>query len=66
MPNLIFFYTFGMNSEHLSEKVSIFAPSKTKDALHTVLITTYGLKRNLYSDSIYATVTMDGLFAELT
>ena len=39
---------------------------KTKDALHTVLITTYGLKRNLYSDTIYATVTMDGLFAELT
>lgn len=36
--------------------------TKTKDALHTILVTTYGLKGNLHSGSIYATVTMDGLF----
>lgn len=36
--------------------------TKTKDAIQTVLVTTYGLKDNLYSGSIYATVTMDDLF----
>lgn len=38
--------------------------TKTKDALHTVLVTTYGLISNLYSGRIYATVTMDDLFVE--
>ena len=36
--------------------------TKTRDAIHTVLVTTYGLKDNMYSGSIYATVTMDDLF----
>ena len=36
--------------------------TKTRDAIHTVLVTTYGLKENMYSGSIYATVTMDDLF----
>lgn len=36
--------------------------TKTKDAIHTVLVTTYGLKDNLHSYNIYATVTMDDLF----
>jgi hypothetical protein len=39
-----------------------FRFAKTKDALHTVLVTTYGLKQNAYSGSIYATVTADNLF----
>ena len=34
-----------------------------KEALHIVLITTYGLKQNKYSDSIDAIVTMEDLFA---
>lgn len=38
--------------------------SKTKDAVHNILVTTYGLKRNSYSDRFYATVTMDDLFGE--
>jgi hypothetical protein len=51
--------------ENLHQRNATFAHfTKTKDALHTVIITTYGLKRNLYSDSIYATVTMEGLFSE--
>lgn len=38
--------------------------TKTSDAIHTILITTYGLRENMYSGSIYATVTMDDLFKE--
>ena len=38
--------------------------TKTNDAIHTILITTYGLRENKYSGSIYATVTMDDLFLE--
>ncbi|MBR5643987.1 MAG: hypothetical protein IKW77_07360 [Salinivirgaceae bacterium] len=30
--------------------------------MYTVLVTTYGLKQNAYSGSIYATVTADNLF----
>lgn len=49
--------------QHLRERNNAFAHfTKTKDALHTVLITTYGLKQNAYSGSIYATVTADDLF----
>lgn len=36
--------------------------TKTRDAIHTILITTYGLKENMYSGSVYATVIMDDLF----
>lgn len=38
--------------------------TKTSDALHTVLVTTYGLTHNLHSGSIYSTVTMQELFKE--
>lgn len=39
--------------------------TKAKEALHTVLVTTYGLKRNLYSDSVDAVVTNEDLFREM-
>lgn len=49
--------------QHLRERKDTFAHfTKTKDAIHTVLVTTYGLKENKYSGSINATVTMDDLF----
>ena len=49
--------------KHLRERNDTFVHStKTRDATHIVLVTTYGLKDNLYSGSIYATVTMDDLF----
>ena len=49
--------------QHLRERKDTFAHfTKTKDAIHTVLVTTYGLKENKYSGSITATVTMDDLF----
>lgn len=38
--------------------------TKTNDAIHTILVTTYGLKENKYSGRFYATVTMDDLFME--
>ncbi|MBR0054249.1 MAG: ATP-binding protein, partial [Bacteroidales bacterium] len=36
--------------------------TKTRAAIHPVLITTFGMKRNMYSDYITAEVTMDDLF----
>lgn len=57
----------GEYAEKLRRRNATFAHlTKTKDAIHTVLVTTYGLKDNLYAGSIYTTVTMDGLFSEST
>ena len=36
--------------------------TNTKDAIHTVLVTTYGLKENLHSHNINVVITMDALF----
>lgn len=61
------FVVSGEYSEKLRQRNSTFAHfTKAKDALHTVLVTTYGLSPNLHSGSIYSTVTMDELFAEST
>ena len=50
--------------KHLRERNATFAHfTKAKEALHTVLITTYGLKQNQYSSSVDAVVTMEDLFA---
>ncbi|MBQ9059086.1 MAG: AAA family ATPase [Atopobiaceae bacterium] len=38
--------------------------SKSKDALHVTLVTTYGLKDNSYSGIVQSVVTADDLFAE--
>ncbi|MBR5720081.1 MAG: AAA family ATPase [Bacteroidales bacterium] len=47
----------------LRQRNSTFAHfTNTKDALHTVLVTTFGLTPNLHSSCIYSTVTMDDLF----
>ena len=59
------FVVSGEYSEKLRQRNSTFAHfTKAKDALHTVLVTTYGLSPNLHSGSIYSTVTMDELFSE--
>ena len=59
------FVVSGDYDEKLRQRNSTFAHfTGTRDALHTVLVTTYGLKSNLYSGNIYATVTMDDLFRE--
>ena len=58
------FVLTGKYEEHLRERNAVFAHfTKVKDALHTVLITTYGLKQNLYSGSIDAIVTMEDLYS---
>ena len=51
------------SEQHLRERNATFAHfTRAKEALHTVLVTTYGLKQNQYSGSIDAVVTMDDLF----
>ena len=51
-------------AEKLRQRNATFAHfTQTKDALHTVLVTTYGMKRNSYSEFIHREVTMDNLFA---
>lgn len=48
---------------HLRERNSVFAQlTKTRDAIHTVIVTTWGLKQNFYSGNVQAVVTMDDLF----
>ena len=50
--------------QHIRERNATFAHfTKAKEALHTVLVTTYGLKQNQYSSGIYAVVTMEDLFS---
>ena len=51
--------------DHLRKRNETFVHhTKTKDAIHTILVTTYGLKDNLYSGSVYSTITMDDLFKQ--
>lgn len=55
----------GEYEKHLRERTNAFVHlTKTRDAIHTILVTTYGLKQNMYSGSIYATITMNDLFLE--
>lgn len=59
------FTVSGEYAETLRRRNHTFAHfTKTKDALHNVLVTTYGLAPNLHAGSFYATVTMDELFAK--
>ncbi|HMR58512.1 MAG TPA: DUF234 domain-containing protein [Cyclobacteriaceae bacterium] len=50
--------------ENLRNKRGAFrAETQTKKAIHTTLITTYGVKHNEYKGNIQSEVTMDDLFA---
>jgi len=57
---------FVINSDYASKmrnKVSVFrAVTKTKSAVHTILVATYGIKRNEYSNGFQGILTMDCLF----
>ncbi len=45
------------------ERNSVFVHhTRTSDAIQNVLVTTYGLKDNMYSDTFLHTVTFDDLF----
>ncbi len=59
------FTLIGEYERKIRERTEMFRHlTKTKDALHHILITTYGLKDNSFSGLFSATVTMDDLFAE--
>jgi hypothetical protein len=45
-----------------NKKSSFMLESKTKLAVHTTIITTYGLKRNEYANNVQSVVTVDDLF----
>ena len=50
--------------ESLRNKVHDFrAVTGSRSAIHPVLVTTYGLKRNSYSSAFQAVVTAEELFA---
>lgn len=59
-------YTLTSDYEkRLRERANTFVHfTKTRDAIHTILVTTYGLKTNMYSGSIYETITMEDFFHE--
>ena len=48
-----------------SRKETFRAVTGTRKSLHTTMITTYGLKRNKYSDTVQREVTMDDLFRDV-
>lgn len=48
---------------NLRQKKSIFIDeTKTRKAVHITMLTTYGLKRNMYTDIIQNEVTLQDLF----
>lgn len=49
--------------EHLRNRAESFrSATKTRKALHQTFVTTYGLKRNMYSGNIQSEVLLDDLF----
>ena len=48
-----------------SRKETFRALTGTRKSLHTTMVTTYGLKRNKYSDVVLREVTMDDLFRDV-
>ena len=58
---------FTIDSEYdktLRNKLQVFRDeTKTRKALHLTMITTYGVKKNMYSNSVQSQVILDDLFA---
>lgn len=51
--------------EHLRERTESFRlATKTRKALHQTFVTTYGVKKNLYSGNVQSEIKLDDLFAE--
>ena len=49
--------------KNLNHKLSVFtSKTKTKKTPHLTIVTTYGLKQNMYSGDIHSVVTMDNFF----
>ena len=52
--------------EKLRNKIGVFRTvTKTKKALQLVMITTYGVQKNMYSNRIQNEVVLDDLFEEI-
>ncbi len=50
-------------SRELARKASTFSEvTKTRKAVHTIMVTTYGLSPNAHANDIQSQVTMDNLF----
>ncbi len=43
---------------------SFRSETKTRKALHQTFVTTYGVKKNMYSGNVQSEVRLDDLFAE--
>ena len=58
---------FAVDKEYdqsMRRKISTFVnATKTKKTIQTTMITTYGLKRNMYSSVINSQVVLDDLFS---
>ena len=51
--------------ERLRDRAEIFrSATKTRKAIHQTFVTTYGLKKNIYSGNVQSEVVLDDLFAE--
>lgn len=51
--------------EHLRKRTESFrTETKTRKALHLTFVTTYGIKKNIYSGGVQSEVTLNDLFAE--
>ena len=51
--------------EHLRERAENFhAETKTRKALHQTFVTTYGVKKNMYSGTVQSEVLLDDLFVK--
>ena len=49
--------------ERLRERTEMFrSATKTRKALHQTFVTTYGLKKNMYSGNVQSEVVLDVLF----
>lgn len=51
--------------QHLRERIETFrTQTKTRKALHQTFVTTYGVKKNIYSGIVQSEVLLDDLFVE--
>ena len=54
------------DEEDLRHKISAFQKhTKTRKALHLTMVTTFGVKRNTYSDIAQSQVTLEQLFTTI-
>ncbi len=56
----------GKHEREMQERKELFrSVTSTRKALHLTMVTTYGIKKNAYSDSIQSEVLLDDLFRKV-